>query len=354
MSDNPPSLPISTLIPWIDTENKISLGCVLTLRRNLGNFKFPGKIQKDKKKQILSLLSKEISSNSFLEEPRLILANEMKPIEKEFLIEHFLSMQSFAQSQEGEGFILDKSGKFLATINIEDHLSFWKIEESENIEKSWNQLAKLESDLSKNLNFAFSPRFGFLTSEPGYCGTGLIIYSFLHLPALIYLNQFDEAISKAGEEGVVHSGFQGAPNEIIGDIVVLHNNFTLGLTEENIITSLRSVVTKLISAEKSARRHILEQESTQLKDKVSRAYAILLHSYQIDAIEALNAVSLLKLGLDLGWLLNATHAQVNTLLFASRRAHLMNYYNQNLIPEEIPHKRSEFIHKTLKGIELKI
>jgi len=96
------------------------------------------------------------------------------------------------------------------------------------------------------------------------------------------------------------------------------------------------------------------QRTLLYKDKVSRAYAILLHSYQIDAIEALNAISLLKLGLDLDWLANTTHAKVNTLLFACRRGHLLSHYKEMINPEEIPHKRSEFIHKTLHGIELKI
>lgn len=350
----PPSSELNNLTPWIGNQNNILLGWLMTISRNLGNFKFPGKLPKDKKKQILGLLSKEIISNESLQDPRLILAEAMKPMEKEFLMEHFLSTHPFTQSQEGEAFIIDKSGKFLSTLNLQDHLTLWKIEDSEEIENSWNQFAKFEMSLNKNLNFAFSPRFGFLTADSGRSGTGLVVYAYLHLPALIYLNQLDEMIDKFAEEGIGHSGFQGAPNETIGDIVVFYNNFTLGLTEENIITSLRSLVTKLIFAEKSARKQLREQDNTLLKDKVSRAYAILLHSYQIDAIEALNAISLLKLGLDLDWLANTTHAQVNTLLFACRRGHLLSHYKEMINPEEIPHKRSEFIHKTLHGIELKI
>jgi protein arginine kinase len=87
---------------------------------------------------------------------------------------------------------------------------------------------------------------------------------------------------------------------------------------------------------------------------VSRAYAILLHSYQIEAIEALKALSLVKMGLDLEWLKGTSQAALNHLFFACRRAHLLCQYERNISHEELPHRRAEFIHKALHGLELLI
>ena len=65
---------------------------------------------------------------------------------------------------------------------------------------------------------------------------------------------------------------QGRPHEIIGDLVVVQNNYTLGLTEENILSSLRSYSTKLIVQEKSTRSHIKAEENPIIKDKVVESF----------------------------------------------------------------------------------
>jgi protein arginine kinase len=340
--------------PWVNNANSIWLGSTITLFRNLERFKFPGKLSADKRKQIISLLSRDMLSSEVLKQPKLIKAEEMPPIEKEFLVEHFLANQGFHQAHIGEAFILDESGEFLATLNLRDHLVLQWIDCREELEAAWDRLVKIETNLTKSVNFAFLSRFGFLTSDPTQCGTGLLVHVYLHLPALAYTNQLADTIKKYKDDGIEQTGLQGDPQEIIGDITVFHNNYTLGLTEENILTSLRTLTTKLIVEEKSARSHLKQENTSEMKDKVSRAYAILLHSYQIEAVEALNAISLVKLGLDLGWLTNTSHKALNELFFSCRRAHLLCHYREKINQEEIPHKRAEFIHQSLKGVTLHI
>lgn len=353
--NNPPLL--GTESPWIHNSNVIWLGSTLTLNRNLDKFKFPGKLSTDKRKQVISLLSRDILESDQLKEPKLIPAEEMQPIEKEFLVEHFISNQSFHQAFSGEAFILDVTGEFLAVLNLRDHLLLQWIDPREDLEKTWDRLVKIESKLNQSLNFAFSPKFGFLTSDPTRSGTAFVVTVFLHLPALIYSNRLTEILEKNKDDGVEQTGLQGDPNEVIGDIVAFHNRLTLGVTEENILASLRTLATKLVAEERSMRKHLKiesEAELAEVKDKVSRAYAILLHSYQIEAIEALQSISFLKLGLDLNWIKGTTQQVLNQLLFASRRAHLLCQQGQKILQEELPHKRAEYIHHALHGLELLI
>src|SRR5262249_54023406 len=112
---------------------------------------------------------------------------------------------------------------------------------------------------------------------------------------------------------------------------------------------------KMLVEEHGARAKILHEGSAEIKDRVSRAYGILIHSYQIEAIEALNAISLLKLGVELGWLTGTNVKELNRLFFNCRRAHLLHQYSgEKIKQEEIPHKRAEFIHKNLKNVQLAI
>jgi protein arginine kinase len=343
--------------PWDNNANTIWLGSTLTLYRNLEKFNFPGKLPPDKRKQIIALLSRDLLASKQLKEPKLLRAEDMPPIEKEFLVEHFLSSLGFHQAYVGEAFVLDKTGEFLAVLNLRDHIVLEWIDARDDLENSWDRLLKVELELTNSANFAFSHKFGFLTSDPTQCGTGLVVTIFLHLPTLLHTNRLEEIIKRNKDDGVEQTGLQGDPNEVIGDIVAFHNSYTLGVTEENILSSLRTLATKLVVEEKSMRQHLKqgsETEVAEVKDKVSRAYAILLHSYQIEAVEALQALSLVKMGLDLGWLQGTSQVVLNHMLFACRRAHLLCQNGQTITQEELPHRRAEFIHKALHGLELLI
>lgn len=358
---NPPGNTNSPLLcnesPWNDNSNVIWLGSTLTLTRNVDKFNFPGKLSIDKRKQVITLITRDLLQSDQLRKPKLLPAEDMSPIEKEFLVEHFISTQGFHQAQSGEAFVLDQSGEFLATLNLKDHLTLQWIDPREDLEKTWERLVKVESSINQTINFAFSPKFGYMTSDPTRSGTAFVAYVFLHLPALINANRLNEILEKNKDEGVEQTGLQGDPHEVIGDIVAFHNSYTLGVSEENILASLRTLATKLVAEERSLRKRLKKENETvlaEMKDKVSRAYAILLHSYQIEAIEALQSISLLKLGIDLEWIKGTSQTTLNNLLFATRRAHLLCHFEQKIQQEELPHKRAEYIHQALHGLELLI
>lgn len=250
---------------------------------------------------------------------------------------------------------MDESGEFLGVFNMKDHLILKLIDHREELENVLEKIAKIEASINRSVSFAYSPKFGFLTADPTQCGTGLVAHIFLHLPGLIHSKRLDEVIKKIKEDGIEKTGLQGNPNELIGDIVAFHNNYTLGVTEESIISSLRNLATKIIVEEKSIRSHIKDEtqvEQDSLKNQVSRSYGILLHSYQIESIEALQAVSMLKLGLEQGWIDGIKLQKLNKLFFDCRRAHLLCHFGEKISQENLPHKRAEFIHQELKGVNL--
>jgi len=341
--------------PWKNNGNSIWLASTLSLNRNFEKFNFPGRLPEEKRTQILELIGPKLQSCDQLKNPQLLQAQEMLPIEKEFLVEHFLSTQGFHHASKGDAFVLDETAEFLATINLRDHLTLQWIDVREELEATWEKLIKIEIQL-QSANYAFNLKFGFLTADPTMCGTGLIAFIFLHLPALIYTDSLTEAVGKNKDDTVELTGLQGDPTELVGDIVVFHNLYTLGVTEESILTSMRTLATKLVSEEKIVRNRLLHDQTNdviEIKDKVSRAFGLLLHSYQIEAVEALKSLSLLKLGLDLKWIQGTTQQALNELLFNSRRAHLLCHYREDRISQdELLHRRAEYIHQALKGIEL--
>ncbi|BBI18050.1 protein arginine kinase [Neochlamydia sp. S13] len=341
---------------WQNNDNDIWLASILHLHRNLEKFNFPGKLSTERRKQVVSVLSKEILSLDLLETATLIRAEEMEPFEKEFLGEHFWSNDNFIQAHLGEAFIIDASGQFLASFNIRNHLHLQLIECKGELEKAWNKLLKIETTIGQNISFAYNAKYGFLTADIGSCGTALLVSIYLQLPALVHTGKMEEIVEKNKEESIACFGLRGSPKEIIGDLLVVQNNYTLGVTEESIISNLNAFATKMVVEENTARNQIRASSDPYIKDKISRAFGILTHSYQIDAIEALNAISLLKLGIEMGWVEGISRQSINQLFFNCRRSHLLAEFHEktHLPQEEIVHKRAEFIHKALLQAHLRV
>jgi protein arginine kinase len=352
MRDNDPVTPILKLHkPWDHNSNPVWLASTINLQRNIEKFIFPGKLDLDRKKQIIALVGKEALTLEGLTNPSLLKAENLTAFEKEYLNEHFLTFDSFHHAGQGEGFLIDESGQQMILFNIDDHLSFYRIDTVDNFEGSWNQLAKLESSLGEHVAYSFSPKFGFLTSDPRKCGTAMTVTIYLQVPGLVHLEKLDEVIDANEDENIVFTGLQGDPSEIIGDILAIRNNFTLGVTEENCLATMRTYATKFMAEENNARQQIRQSNNPMIMDKVSRALAVLLHSYLIETVEALNAISILKLGLEMGWVSGTTHEALNKLFFNCRRAHLLSQYGDKLQQQEIPHKRAEYIHAALKEVK---
>ncbi|MEM1282343.1 MAG: protein arginine kinase [Chlamydiota bacterium] len=340
--------------PWENNSNQVWLSSTLSIFRNIDKFNFPSKLNTDKQKTIINLASTPLLNYQKLSNPSLIHAEEMDPLDKEYLTEHFLSSEGFYQAHAGEAFVIDRTGKFLATINIHDHLRLTIMDSTGEIENRWNELVELETTLGESLKYSFSQRFGFLTSDPTTCGTGIEITVYLQLPALIHSEVIDDTLSRLVDENVTISGLHGSPTEVIGDILMIKNNYTLGTTDEKTLTTIENVTTKLVVKENSQRAKLKSSDDSEIKDRVSRAFGILMHSYQIDAVEALNALSLIKLGVDLNWITGTSIEELNMLFFNCRRAHLIYQFEKNITQEELLHKRAEYIHNFLKSIELTI
>ena len=338
--------------PWSNNENNIWIASTISLYRNLDNFLFPSKLDKAKKNQIIQLIKQELFKLKILNEPTLCKADELSLREKEYLVEHYLSTQSYQHSQGGEGFIVDATGNFLATLNIGNHLQLELIDCQGQLERGWNHLVQIETKLGKALNYAFNSRFGFLTSDPQHSGTGFILSAYLQPTALIHTNRFNQMLLKHSKEGIVVMGLQGTPGDYIGDVMAIRNQYTLGLTEENIVSTVRLFITKMLVEEQAVRTELKNSPDPDVMDLVSRAYALLTHSYQLDEIEALNAISLLKMGVDIGWVQGISVRELNHLFFACRRSHLLSHIQGEVGHEEINHKRSEYIHKVIKAAHL--
>ncbi|MGE5195838.1 MAG: protein arginine kinase [Anaerolineae bacterium] len=341
--------------PWESDIHSIWPASIFILHRNLASYPFPNKMNERQSESCLKILKEALETLGDLDHPTSFEASELSALHKEFLFEHFLCLEGFQNTSRRQAFILDQTGRFLALLNIQDHIQIHLVDCKQEWENSWNRLSKMDSTLSEKLDYAFSTKFGFLTPDSSLCGTALQVRLFLHLPALIHLNQIKEAFLKQKDEEVAAIGMEGVSNEFIGDLVILTNRFTIGVSEETILHSLNNTATKLIVSEKTLRTHLKEGNNAEVKDLVSRAYGLLIHSYQLQTKEALNALSLIKLGIDLGWIEGISDKSLNEIFFQCRRAHLAHLVDDETADShQLAIKRASFFHQKMQKMQLKI
>lgn len=317
------------------------------LKRNLDKHLFPDKMPKEQKIRSSEILKDALLSCRQLLHPNYFSATDLTPVQREFLQEHFLFLQNFQHSEDGQGCVLDDRGNFTAILHSEDHLQLALIDPSNKPEAALNHLLSIEDSLAHFFPFAFDKHFGYLTSDPRLAGTGLKIRSFIHVPALIHSDALPAAIDEIAEDALVFG--LGSQKEFIGDVAVVENKYSTGLNEETIMHALLQATTALISKEKLERERIKKEPPTQILDKVARAHGLLSNMYAVKTVEAMQAMSLVQLGGTLDWIQPIDPMFFQDLFFTSRRAHILLSHPE---ATELETLRAQIIKKRYEGAKL--
>ncbi|MFA9197806.1 MAG: protein arginine kinase, partial [Aliarcobacter sp.] len=128
----------------------------------------------------------------------------------------------------------------------------------------------------------------------------------LHLPGLVLSDQIGQVLQAVNKIGLAVRGLYGEGTESLGNLYQISNQSTLGESEETIIRRLERVIFQVSSHEQNAREKLLEDDPEMVADKIGRAYGTLRYAHIIDSKEALNHLSLLRLGGTLGFFPPAT------------------------------------------------
>lgn len=339
---------------WKGNKNSIWLATAFSLHRNIQKFNFPQRLELSKKKQLAELTFNTLKKLSFLKQPVECFFESMTALERDYLYEHFLLFEPLKDSLLGQAFLFDEKGDVLIKMHVLDHIEVCALEQSEKLEKALEKVQTLEKGLEKHISFAFSPKFGYLTEDPTICGTGLVVKAFLHVPALIETGEIEYLLHNSPSEGVSLTGLHGNEEEIIGDMIVISNRWTLGTTEESILSLIRTTAMAVASHEKEMRSKLQQTHprDATLFDKISRMLGTLKFSYTMDTGEALRDLSLAKLGIELGWLNGISLEELNRQFFALRRAHLASQYDWNLARPEINRERASRLRALFEKVTL--
>ncbi len=325
----------------------ISLCSRVRLARNIDGIPFPGRASGSQLARVAEMVLGAASRVKMLGEVLIVRMDELDRTDRQFLAERHLVSREFASADSAGVVIIGEKEVVSIMVNEEDHLRLQVMQSGFRVADAWQMADRIDTELGRELKFAYSGTWGFLTSCPTNVGTGLRTSIMLHLPALVASKRIANVLSRIAGTGITPRGAYGEGSEPSGDLFQISNQATLGAGEEEIAEKMEETGGNLIREEESARDYFLNRNREKLEDRVFRAYGILKNARLISSNEALECFSRIKMGIQTG-LIEMDEALVNGLIISTQPAHLQKILGMKLSQRERDVRRADFIRMKLK------
>ena len=329
--------------------HQIVVSSRVRLARNLRNFSFPGWAKKTERLQILEAIKPQVEGLAEMSDAFSVYSQDLSALEKQVLVERHLISREHAAKGVGSAVVMNRKQTLSIMINEEDHLRMQGIRSGLQLKSVFKMIDKVDSALEERLDFSFSPQLGYLTACPTNVGTGMRASAMMHLPGLVLSEQINQIIQAVNKVGLAVRGLYGEGTEALGNFFQISNQTTLGQREEDIIADLQKVIERVIENEQNARQMLLQKRPNTLLDQIGRGYGILQHAYSMNSKEALNLLSFMKLGIDLGFFPEECSRPLDELFMETQPAHLQKGTAQKLAADERDALRAEIIRAKLSG-----
>src|SRR6188474_1141306 len=342
---------IATGGEWLRGEgphHQIVVSSRVRLARNLRNFAFPGWAKKAVRLQILETTKPEVEALPDMAEAFSVYSQDLTALEKQVLVERHLISREHAAKGIGSAVVMNRKQTLSIMINEEDHLRMQAIRSGLQLKSIFKLVDKVDSTLEGKLDIAYDQRLGYLTACPTNVGTGMRASAMLHLPGLVLSDLINQVIQAVNKIGLAVRGLYGEGTEAMGNLFQISNQTTLGEKEDEIISRLSKVIETIIEKEHDARQTLIQKKSNTLWDQIGRAYGVLTFAHAMTSKEALNLLSVIKLGVDLGAFPEDRRLPIDELFIDTQPAHLQKSSQQKLTAEERDHLRAQIIRERLR------
>ncbi|WP_040953161.1 protein arginine kinase [Gorillibacterium massiliense] len=328
-------------------ESDIVLSSRIRIARNLRHYPFPMLATNPQSREVLEKVSTVLNNEDLasISHFNLMPLSEMSELDKRVLVEKHLISPNLANESRNGAVILSDNESVSIMVNEEDHMRIQCLTPGFQIKEAWDLANQIDDIFESQLNYAFDEERGYLTSCPTNVGTGIRASVMIHLPALVMTHQINRILSAVTQVGLAVRGLYGEGSEASGNLFQISNQITLGQTEEEIIDNLHSVVLQIIEHERAARNTLLAEARHRLADKVHRSFGILSHAVILDSKEAMQRLSDVRLGVDLGLIQGMSSRSLNELVVMTQPGYLQKVSGGPLSSEERDVRRAQLFRE---------
>jgi protein arginine kinase len=336
---------------WVTTEGEasdVAISSRIRLARNLKGFPFPSYANEIQFNSINGEIGRALKEKPPLEPLALIKVEELSPNDRLILVEKHLCSPQFIDRPHLRMLLVNQEQSISVMVNEEDHLRVQAITSGFALDGALMLANQMDDYLEENLDLCFDEGYGYLTACPTNAGTGLRASVMLHLPGLAMVDQVKKVLTALTHIGISIRGLYGEGTESIGDLYQVSNSVTLGRSEADLSSNLKSVCRQVIERERTVRESLLKDSKVQLEDRVCRSYGILTQARMLSSQEALKLLSDVKLGVELGIIPGIRKMMLKELMFMIRASILQKIIGKELSPAERDYYRALVMRDKLK------
>lgn len=332
----------------VGPQHEIVISTRVRLARNIKDFVFLSRADADTRTEIAETIQTAVRRSNGLKDLVHVDVDKLDEIDRALLVERHLISRQHADGTGARRVAFDTSEVSSIMINEEDHLRLQVMRSGFQLNEAWDQINAIDDALEQTLDYAFHPKYGYLTACPTNVGTGIRVSVMLHLPALRLTHELDKVAQAAKDLRLAIRGLHGEGTEALGDFFQISNQITLGKSEAEIIDEFRDIVIpKIVEYESAARQSLLRSRLHVLDDKIWRAMGTLQNARLISSNEAMQYLSHVRMGLHVGRLKNVELQTLNELFLQMQPAHLQKLQGERLNGEQRSVARAALIRARL-------
>lgn len=323
----------------------VVLSTRIRLARNLLSAPFPHRATLSQKRDVLAKCEAGIGQIDLMKHASFFEVQKLSDLEKQVLLERHLISHELCENSAGSGVYINRAQNCSVMINEEDHLRIQFLKSGFNLNSAWKRINAFDDALESNLDLAFSPNLGYLTTCPTNLGTGLRASVMMHLPGLMLADQMEKVIRAVGQLGITVRGLFGEGSDASGHVFQISNQETLGEPEGEILKRLGNILKTIIDHEINARFKCLEDDRAKFLDQIGRAYGVIRNAHVLNSNEAMNMLSLLRLAVDFDFLPEIYRSDVDRMFIECQPGHIQYAAGTDVDPEDRDIQRADKIRK---------
>jgi len=317
------------------------------LARNLVQFPFISQASEPQRRRLEQLLRDTIITACADCDLSYFSLADAAVLDSRLLMERHLISRELAEANGPRGVAISPDEMISVMVNEEDHLRMQVIHAGLDLKNTWGEMDAIDNALEAHLNYAFSPKLGYLTACPTNVGTGLRLSVMFHLPGMVITKQIEKAFEAVSKMNLAVRGLYGEGTQAHGDFYQISNQITLGKSEEELLENVGAVVPAIVRYERMARQTLLNENRPTLEDRVFRSLGVLQNARIISSQETLLHLSSLRMGISLGLISDLEPPAINELFILTQPAHLQKLAGGELGEDERDMFRAGFTRKRL-------
>ncbi len=298
----------------------VILSTRIRLARNLANFSFPCTINEEDKGRVQSLVFDSFSQFEDSNQYQAVAMRNIAPIGEKILCE-----RGIVEHASGTGIVTRMDGYVSCLVNSYDHVRISSFKSGLDCNDTYLLSKNIDDNLQKKLQFAASYDFGYLTSSIYDAGSGMKVSLRVHLPSLSFDGRIEGLLTEIHQKKLLITacyGSGGTSGLACGSYFQISNSSARNGNEFDQLTDIAAMGRYLYELENRTREDVRDRKVTSVKNIILRAYAAAKYSRLLEYREAVEIISGIKWGLDIGYLYGCQDSEMLALLYRIQDGHL--------------------------------